>query len=353
MIVVDVGTVLEVYAEFSRSGGTYVPFPDPRSHRIALADLAQPAVLERLRLIWTDPAALDPSRISAKVTREVSQQLATLARSLEQAGHASHDVAAYLSRCLFSMFAEDVELLPAGSFHGLLTQHRGDPATLRRMLASLWADMDRGGFSPAIVKDVLKFNGKLFKGASADAYSLLLSTEQIDNLIAAARANWREVEPAIFGTLLERALDPSERHALGAHYTPRAYVERLVLPTVIEPLHAEWADAQAAALTLAHEAAELEAHPPEVSIKTKKGLDAIYRHNTEVRAKWMEARAQVHTFLHRLCAVRVLDLERLGPPLSAFTALRGDGEGIVAGVERWLCNNKGPSLVSWNVAMTA
>lgn len=46
-------------------------------------------------------------------------------------------------------------------------------------------------------------------------------------------------------------------------------------------------------------------------------------------------------------------LERLGPPLSAFAALRGDGEGIVAGVERWLCNNKGPNLVSWNVAMTA
>lgn len=45
-------------------------------------------------------------------------------------------------------------------------------------------------------------------------------------------------------------------------------------------------------------------------------------------------------------------LERLGPPLSAFVALRGDGEGIVAGVERWLCNNKSSSLVSWNVAMT-
>jgi len=45
-------------------------------------------------------------------------------------------------------------------------------------------------------------------------------------------------------------------------------------------------------------------------------------------------------------------LERLGPPLSAFAALRGDGEGIVAGVERWMRNNKGPKLVSWNVAMT-
>lgn len=305
VLVVDVGTVLEVYAEFSRSGGTYVPFPDPRSHRIALSDLAQPAILERLRLIWTDPAALDPARISAKVTREVSQQLATLARSLEQAGHASHDVAAYLSRCLFSMFAEDVELLPAGSFHGLLTQHRDDPATLSRMLASLWADMDRGGFAPAIVKDVLKFNGKLFKGASADAYSLLLTTGQIDSLIAAARANWREVEPAIFGTLLERALDPSERHTLGAHYTPRAYVERLVLPTVIGPLRAEWADAQAAALTLAHEAAELEAHPPEV--KTKKDFVALDRHNAAARAKWKEAREQARAFLHRLCALRVLD----------------------------------------------
>ena len=45
-----------------------------------------------------------------------------------------------------------------------------------------------------------------------------LST-QIDLLLQAARANWREVEPAIFGTLLERALDPNERHALGAHST--------------------------------------------------------------------------------------------------------------------------------------
>lgn len=45
-------------------------------------------------------------------------------------------------------------------------------------------------------------------------------------------------------------------------------------------------------------------------------------------------------------------LERMGPPLSAFVALRGDGEGVVAGVERWLCNHQSPELVTWNVAMT-
>ena len=305
VLVVDVGTVIEVYSEFSRSGGTYIPFPDHRSHRIALADLAQPGMLERLLRIWTEPESLNPARISAEVTREVSQRLALLARLLEQAGHTAQHVAAYLTRCLFSMFAEDVELLPQGAFLGLLQTHKQDPAALQQMLRILWADMDKGGFSAALVKPVLRFNGKLFKGASIDGYSLLLTTEQIDLLILAAQANWREVEPAIFGTLLERALDPTERHALGAHYTPRAYVERLVLPTVIEPLRAEWVNAQAAALLLAHEAADLEANPP--AVKTKKDFAALDRHSAAVRAKWKDARQQVKDFHHRLCTLRVLD----------------------------------------------
>jgi hypothetical protein len=46
-------------------------------------------------------------------------------------------------------------------------------------------------------------------------------------------------------------------------------------------------------------------------------------------------------------------LSKMGPPLSGFVALGSDHEGIVAGVERWLCNNKSAELVSWNVAMTA
>ena len=287
VLVVDVGNLIEVYAEFSRSGGTYTPFPDPRSHRIALADLAEPRIRQRLRLIWSEPDALDPARISAQVTRAVSDQLARLARSLEDSGHAPHAVAAYLSRCLFSMFAEDVELLPAGSFLGLLQTHQRQPATLRQMLRILWADMDRGGFSAALAGQVLHFNGKLFKGAHEDGYSLPLTPAQVELLIAAARANWREVEPAIFGTLLERALDPAERHALGAHYTPRAYVERLVLPTVIEPLRADWANAQAAALVLAHEAASLQGRAAD--------------------ARLAEARAEIRRFHHQLCTTRVLD----------------------------------------------
>jgi hypothetical protein len=33
VVVVDVGQVIELYAEFTRTGATYTPFPDARSHR--------------------------------------------------------------------------------------------------------------------------------------------------------------------------------------------------------------------------------------------------------------------------------------------------------------------------------
>ncbi len=323
VVVVDVGHVIELYAEFTRSGATYTPFPDPRSHRIRLEQLADPAIRARLKALWTDPLSLDPSRASARVTREVAAELAELARSLEAAGHTPHHVAGFLTRCLFSMFAEDVGLLPRsgpeglGSFVHLLRQHREQPATLAQMLKVFWAGMDAGGFNAAIAAEVLRFNGKLFKDAGADGYVLPLTTAQIDGLLRAARANWTEVEPAIFGTLLERALDTTERHALGAHYTPRAYVERLVLPTVVEPLRADWANAQAAAIVLAREAEELEANPPErkagtthetfdprILAKEKKALGEYER---KVRDKWADARAEIRRFHHQLCTTRVLD----------------------------------------------
>ncbi len=73
LLVVDVGHLIEVYAEFTRSGATYTPYPDPRSHRIRLDDLARPDVRELLRAVWLDPLALDPARRSARVTREIAE----------------------------------------------------------------------------------------------------------------------------------------------------------------------------------------------------------------------------------------------------------------------------------------
>ncbi|RMG60226.1 MAG: class I SAM-dependent DNA methyltransferase, partial [Bacteroidetes bacterium] len=254
LLVVDVGHSIALYTDWSRAGGHYVPFPDPARYRLRLEDLRQEEVRALLRTIWTDPLSLDPSRRSARVTREIADRLARLARSLEGA-HPAEAVAQFLMRCLFTMFAEDVGLLPAGSFTQLLTEMKAQPAGFAPALQSLWESMDRGGFSPIVRQAIPRFNGGLF----AQSEALPLNPDQIQLLVEAAEADWRDVEPAIFGTLLERALDPRERHKLGAHYTPRAYVERLVQPTVIQPLRAEWAATQAAALQLAEDGQEARA----------------------------------------------------------------------------------------------
>ena len=273
IVTVDVGNVLEIYAEFSRSGATYTPFPDPRSHRIPLAGLADEAILTRLKAIWSNPQSLDPAHAAARATRQIAETLAGVAKALEAAGHYPERVAGFLTRCLFSMFAEDVGLLPERAFTELLATLSQAPEQFVPLLGALWKEMDEGGFSVVLRQTLPRFNGKLFKTPDV----LPLTRDQIDLLRQAARADWTQVEPAIFGTLLERALDPAERHSLGAHYTPRPYVERLVLPTVIEPLRAEWANVQAAALLLANE------------------------------GKPAAALAEIDAFHHRLCQVRVLD----------------------------------------------
>src|SRR5207253_782734 len=47
-------------------------------------------------------------------------------------------------------------------------------------------------------------------------------------------------EPSILGTLLTRALDREERHRLGAEFTPREYVERVVREAVERPVTERW-----------------------------------------------------------------------------------------------------------------
>ncbi|CAN7500152.1 class I SAM-dependent DNA methyltransferase [Rhizobium sp. LjRoot30] len=235
LIVADVGNVIEVFADFSGQGKNYAHFPDRQSFRIRMDDLRDPDIQQRLRSIWTNPTALDPTRLSAEVTRDIAERLARIAKRLE-VRHDPKDVAEFLMRCLFTMFAEDVNLIPEKGFYTLLGQMRETPENFVAALETLWAVMDAGGYAPHLNATLKKFNGYLFKKQAA----LPLEQEDIHELWVAAGKNWSNVEPAIFGTLLERALNPRERSKLGAHYTPRVYVERLVVPTIIEPLRADW-----------------------------------------------------------------------------------------------------------------
>ena len=228
LVVADVGHCFDLYADFTQSGKHYQPFPDPKSYRIAIDQLRDEKIRERLKTLWLDPKSLDPSRLAAQVTREIADRLARLAKSLE-GKYPPEVVAGFLMRCLFTMFAEDIGLIPLHSFRDVLLSLRYEVQNFQHMVEELWNAMDKGKFSTVIRQKLRHFNGGFFEDHSA----LPLTRDQLELLIEAAAADWTSVEPAIFGTLLERALDPVERHKLGAHFTPRAYVERFVLPTII------------------------------------------------------------------------------------------------------------------------
>ncbi len=273
ILVCDVGHCIEVYADFSGQGKNYTQFPDRQGFRIYLEDLRKPEIRDRLTAIWDEPKALDPAQASARVTRDIAKRLAQVSQALEKQNYAAEDVAMFLMRCLFTMFAEDVDLLPEKSFKALLEECEANPAAFVPSVTQLWEAMDGGGWAHALKAEVKKFNGEFFRNKAA----LPLGREEIGELRQAADHDWKEVDPSIFGTLVEQALDPAERKKLGAHYTPRAYVERLVIATIMEPLREDWRNVQAAAETRRAEG-------------DLKG-----------------AAAEVQAFHDRLCETRVLD----------------------------------------------
>jgi hypothetical protein len=252
LIVCDVGRAFELYFDYSANGRGYGYFPNQQNYRFDIGRFTDEEVQDVFRAIWTNPSSIDPRAKAAEVSRGVAKRLADVSQWLESTQRlkaidatdsvrslAIEETALFLMRVVFCMFAEDVGLLPKKSFTTFLEKAVENEAAFEPELDQLWQIMGRSGgmrYASAIGGDVRYFNGGLF--ASAKTYSL--SNADRGELLAASRADWTKVEPAIFGTLLEQALTPSERAKLGAHYTPRPYVERLVQATIMDVLEPEW-----------------------------------------------------------------------------------------------------------------
>ena len=309
VLVCDVGHCIEVYADFTGQGKNYAQYPDRKNYRIVLDDLRDKDIRELRRKIWEAPLALDPARQSAKVTRDIAKRLASVSKVLEQRKDKPNpeDVAHFLMRCLFTMFAEDVKLLPEHCFRDWLEKARDNKSKFKHELAQLWQAMDTGGYATIAETEVKRFNGAFFKKATVFG----LESSEINDLWEAAKADWKLVDPAIFGTLLEQALDPKERAKLGAHYTPRAYVERLVVVTIMEPLRQEWASVQGTAERYRFDAQTLEAETEErasrLKTKDQKQLDSIRDARSEARRIRQQGVETLSAFHKKLCETRVLD----------------------------------------------
>jgi type II restriction/modification system DNA methylase subunit YeeA len=218
----------------------FTGYPDePREIRIE--ELANPATLQLLRWVFNDPLKLRPEKSNAAITEEAAGQFAALAKAMRQRGLNGQQVAHFLVQCLFCMFAEDENLLPANIFTDLLKNAGTDTGKAERRILTLFTAMQNknGEYGD---HDIAWFNGGLFKTVDIPS----LTTDDLSCLYkAAADMDWRAIDPTIFGTLFERGLDPAARAPLGAHYTDTATIAKLIRPLITELLLAEWSSAKA------------------------------------------------------------------------------------------------------------
>ena len=154
-----------------------------------------------------------------------------------------HDVdperlARYLNQIVFCLYAEDADLLPEGLFSRIVRQYNHDAKTFDQAVRDLFDRMSSGGLYGS--DKISHFNGDLFNTVD----TVLLSEVALYHLDQAAQKDWRNIEPSIFGTLFERALDASKRSQLGAHYTGAADIDLVVQPVVMDPLRREWETAR-------------------------------------------------------------------------------------------------------------
>ncbi|MGH9641504.1 MAG: class I SAM-dependent DNA methyltransferase, partial [Terriglobales bacterium] len=193
--------------------------------------------LEVLRAVFTDPARLKPGQTTAEVTEGAAEQFSVLAKSLRERGVPSESAAHFLMRLLFCLFSEDIGLLPDKLFSRLVESNRQRPAEFTTRLRQLFAAMssEHGFFGE---HDIPYFNGGLF----SDDKAYDLTRDDLAVLALASYLDWSSIEPAIFGTLFERSLDPDKRSQLGAHYTSEADIRLIVEPVLMEPLRRRWAE---------------------------------------------------------------------------------------------------------------
>ena len=254
-------------------------------HHFELADLERDPTefLRVMRAVMTSPDQLLPEVTPDQLTQQAAQDFSQLASRLRDRGHEAHDVAHFLNRLVFCLFAEDAGLLPSGLLERVAEGTRLKPEQFAASLRELFAKLSKSGglFGTERIE---WFNGGLFDSDDV----LALETEEIDLLRWVGRLDWSQIDPAIFGTLFERGLDPSKRSQLGAHYTDHESIERVVDPVVIAPLRREFEDMKA-----------------RVAALLEKGASPI---TTKGRVKTQSKPVkEFQSFLERLRAVQVLD----------------------------------------------
>ena len=275
---------------------TNFPGMETARYDLGIGELEQPDRLGLVRDVFFAPHRFrDRLRSVDAVTRETAAVFQSIVVDMEARNEDPERLARYLNQLVFCLYSEDAGLLPDGLFTRIVGQHYRNPETFDEAIRSLFILMATGGHAGA--DQIAYFNGDLFNVVD----TVELSTVALQRLGEACERNWRDIEPSIFGTLFERALDASKRAQTGAHYTGADDIELVVEPVVMTPLRREWEETRAAIDKLLD--AEQNAHTV-VATAPSPGFDPLTALATALRTR---AREELEVFRHRLASVRVLD----------------------------------------------
>ncbi|WP_263385737.1 DNA methyltransferase [Granulicella arctica] len=171
---------------------------------------------------------------------KLAQQL-ELERAASPTPHTKEEIAHFLIRIVFCLFADSIGLIPNNVFRSLVESSRSSRINFNKKLPILFEAMSQeGSFFGA--DDIPWFNGGVFNNAQ----TIELNNADCDILRKAAKHDWSQIEPSIFGTLFERSLDAAKRSMIGAHYTSPEDILLLVDPVVMTPLRRDWTRTRAA-----------------------------------------------------------------------------------------------------------
>ncbi len=180
----------------------------------------------------------DPANI------EAAELVGKLHDSLAEAGYRGHDLERFLVRIVFCLFADDTGIFePRDIFLEFLeSRTREDGSDLGPWLAQLFEVLDtpEGQRFANLDEDLARFphvNGDLFEGqVRIPAFTSAMRRQ----LLRACRFDWSRISPAIFGSLFQSVMDPSERRASGAHYTTEQNILKVIEPLFLDDLRAEF-----------------------------------------------------------------------------------------------------------------
>jgi len=149
-----------------------------------------------------------------------------------------HNLNIFLSRLLFCFFAEDTEIFKEESiFTNTLAQHTAENGKdTHTFLNDLFdrLDTENAEHLPNYLRKFEYVNGGLF---DQKINSPLFTSKARKTLIELGGLQWKDINPDIFGSMIQAVVIPEYRSDLGMHYTSVENIKKLIKPLFLDELY--------------------------------------------------------------------------------------------------------------------